>query len=59
MQPVADSAPQRYMQKLGQGPYAISLQTEPCNTMYPGGGELISPDLLEGARFYLQGHQDE
>jgi hypothetical protein len=59
MQPVADSAPQRHMEKFGQGPYAISLQTEACNTMYPGGGELIPTDLLEGARFYLQGDQDE
>lgn len=54
MQPVAESAPQRYMETFGQGAYAISLQTVEGSPMYPGSGELISPELVEGARFYLQ-----
>lgn len=59
MQPVADSAPQRHIERFGHGPYAISLKTTAGAAMYPGAGKLISPDLLEGARFYVQQEPEE
>ncbi len=59
MRPVADSAPQRHIERFGQGPYAINLRTTGGGEMYPGGGRLISPELLEGSRFYLQEEPEE
>jgi hypothetical protein len=57
MQPVADSTPQRYMETFGPGPYAVNLQTIAGTQLFPGGGDLMTPELLEGARLYLQAQE--
>lgn len=52
--PVPDSAPLRHFEQFGPGPYAVSIRTNPDQPPIPGAGTPISPELFDGARFYLQ-----
>lgn len=55
MQPVADSAPKRYFERFGAGPYALNLRTAGDAPLFPGLGTALPTEAFDGALIYLQG----
>jgi hypothetical protein len=54
IQPAADSAPERHLERFGDGIYSLSLRSRNDDGMQIGAGDLISPPAFGGARIYLQ-----
>ena len=53
MQTFPGSVPEAYLNRFGEGPYAVNLLAEGQTDAQPGDGSLIDPALMAGARFYL------
>lgn len=53
VQALPGSTPEGYLRQFGAGPYAVNLRREQGTNVHPGDGELIDPNLMSGARFYL------
>ncbi len=53
IQAMPGSAPAAYLRHFGVGPYAVNLRRELDADIHPGDGQLIDPELMSGARFYL------
>jgi hypothetical protein len=53
MQAIPGSRPEASYRRFGSGLFAVSLRTEPATDVYPGDGDLIEPDLMGNALFYV------
>jgi hypothetical protein len=53
MQAFPGSAPEAYLNRFGEGPYAVTLISDGRTDVQPGDGALIDPASMAGAQFYL------